>query len=49
MSEGDTMLKLEHTLEMILAGIAGYKTRIEAARRRLAKLPEGQVPYPEHK
>ena len=40
---------LELTPEMIRVDIAGYRDRIEAARRRLAKLPEGQVPYPEHK
>lgn len=37
------------TTEIILEDIAKYRRRIEAARGKLAALPEEYVPYPEYK
>jgi len=37
------------TNEMILEDIAEFQSRIQVVRRKLAKLPAGHLPYPEHK
>lgn len=37
------------TPETIQADIAGYETRIQEAEAELASLPEGRLPYQEHK
>ena len=37
------------TPESIQADIAGYETRIQEAETKLSELPEGRVPYQEHK
>ena len=42
-------MEIELTTEDILKDIEGYRDRIAAAREKLAALPAGHLPYPQHK
>lgn len=40
---------MEITTEDILKDIEGFQSRVSIAREKLAMLPTGFLPYPEHK